>query len=193
MLIEEAVTAVRDKLQAMEGLRGLLILDDAQRDAVIEEERQAEEDAKRFGLINVINEGFWATFGREIQVALVLDAQAPVAHRTDQLLQLKDQEGRKIGEGVGPGTLQGRSGDQSTLFINKEFVLFEGVKVVGEPYFAIPEIELDLLHGVKGIQRTTSCSPSAQVDKLIRHWSGLNDKGLFTRILGFDIDRDDLD
>jgi hypothetical protein len=141
----------------------------------------------------VVNEGFWETFGREFQMALVLDRSSPIVHRTDQLLELRDQEGKKIGEGVSPGTIQESSGSQAVRFISKDFVLYEGMQVKGEPYFVIPAVEFDLLQGVKGIQKVVSCSPSAPVDELIRNWSGLDDEGLFTRIVGFEIDRDDLD
>lgn len=193
MMMEETLATVQGRLRKMEGLRELLVLDKAQCDEVIEQERQAEEDAKRFGPMKVVNEGFWSTFGREFQVALVLDSTSPIVHRTDLLLQLRDQEGKKIGEGVGHGTVQGRSGDQAVRYISKDFVLYEGVKVKGEPYFVIPEVEFDLLKGINGIQKIISCSPSAQVDAFIRGWSGLDDEGLFTRIVGFDMDRDDLD
>ncbi len=193
MLMEETLAMVQDRLREVKGLRALLVLDQAQCDEVIEKERQAEEDARRSGPIKVVNEGFWTTFGREFQIALVLDLTSPIIHRTDLLLQLRDQEGRKIGEGVNRETVQGRSGDQAVRYISKDFVLYEGVKVKGEPYFVIPEVEFDLLQGVKGIQKIISCSPSAQVDAVIREWSGLDDEGLFTRIVGFDMDRDDLD
>jgi hypothetical protein len=73
-----------------------------------------------------------------------------------------------------------------------DFVLYEGAKLSGVPYFVVPEVEFPFLRGVKGIQNIVSCSPAAGADDLVRDWLGLKQEGLFTRIVGFDIDRDDL-
>ena len=173
----------------MEGLRAVLELDPAQRDRAIELERKAEEDAERIGLLRVVNEGFWAAIAREHQIAVLLETRGDHAPDPNDLLQLKDQEGRRVGEWTG-GTASGGGGSAGPAM--GDFVLYEGGKIRGEPFFAIPEIEVPELDGVKGIQNVTSCSPSAQVDEALRRWAGMEHENVHSRIIGFDIDRDDL-
>jgi hypothetical protein len=138
----------------------------------------------------VVNEGFWATFGREHQIALLLDSSSDIVPRTNDLLHLKDQDGKRIGEWVG-----GEQADIGawTAARMSDFVLYDGIKIVGEPYFAIPEIEFPFLEGVKGIDGVISCSPAKQVDDILREWSSLSSGDVHSRIVGFNIDRDDLD
>ncbi len=193
MRIEETLATVQDRLREIGGLRGLLVLDQAQCDEVIEKERQVEEDTMRTGPIKVVNEGFWTALGREYQIAMVVDAGSTLATRTNEPLQLRDQDGKKIGEWVGERSVQERSGDRSVRFMSKDFVLYEGVRVKGEPYFVIPEVEFDLLQEVKGIQNVVACSPAAPVDEIVRGWLNISAEGHLSRIVGFDIDRDDLD
>jgi hypothetical protein len=139
--------------------------------------------------MKVVNEGFWATFRREHQIALVLKTGFEIKPRINELLQLRNEDGTRIGEWVGGGVQ--RAG--VSQFMLGDFVLYEGAKLKGEPYFVVPEIEFPFLDGVRGIKGTVSCSPASGVDDLIREWLGLKKEGLFTRIVGFDMDRDDLE
>lgn len=189
----EALEMVQETLRKMKGFQALIVLDQDKRDEVIEAERQAEEVAKEGGLMKVVNEGFWATFGREFQIIVVLDHRSEIIPQTNELLQLKDQEGKKIGEWVGGKTVREPSKGGTVHSTRGDFMLYDGVKIKGEPYFAVPEIAFLYLEGMKGIQNVISCSPAKQVDDLIREWTGLDYEGLFSRIVGFDIDRDDLD
>lgn len=190
MMMADALHAVQVRLREMKGLRSLLVMEQDQKNEAIELERQAEEDAKRSGFMKVVNEGFWATFGREFQIALMLDSTSEIVPRTNELLHLKDQEGKRIGEWVGGKEARSESRSATT---RGDFRLYDGIKIVGEPYFAIPEIKFPFLDGVKGIAKVTSCSPAIQVDENLREWTGIRGEDIHTRIVGFDMDRDDLD
>jgi hypothetical protein len=141
----------------------------------------------------VVNEGFWATLGREFQIALLLDSSSDIIPRTNELLHMKDQEGKRIGEWVGGKHASSGARSGTVTVTRGDFMLYDGIKIEGEPYFVVPEIEFPFLDGVKGITKVTSCSPAAGVDEALRKWSGTRDDDVHSRIVGFDMDRDDLD
>lgn len=190
MSFRDAIESVEIKLRELQALQGMKVLEQGDSDLLIEQERSAEEYSKQRGFLKVVNDGFWATFRREQQIALVLKVGMEIKPRVNELLQLRNGDGSKIGEWVSKDKAPQRAGVSN--FMLGDFVLYEGAKLKGQPYLVVPEIPFPFLEGVKGIQSVTSCSPASGVDDLIRGWMALKEEGLFTRIVGFDIDRDDI-
>jgi hypothetical protein len=184
---EKVLEGVTEKLHALKGLRRLEVLGEEDRKAIMEEERRSEKMAKEGGLMPVYNEGVWTALRREVQVAMVLDADNDIISGTRDLLQLNDQKGRKLGEWVNEDRARELKGRSDVRFMSKDFVLYTDMDFEGEPFFVLPEVDFPYLDGVEGIKNVTSGSPSGLSDEYIKKQLGVSGSDLLTHIVGFDI------
>lgn len=158
------------------------------RDEVAAKEREAEEQGALGGLMNLVNEGLWEVLERDEQVALVLDADTALLRSTQNLLQLRDQKGNKVGEWVSPEKAEQLRSSPQAQFVSDDFVLYRGVKMEGRPFFVLPEVDFGYLLSVEGISNVTSASPSGSADLAIRERLGYEGSGFISHLVGFDLE-----
>ncbi|WP_147654318.1 hypothetical protein [Methanomassiliicoccus luminyensis] len=186
----EVLAQVEERLTLFRGLKGLRFVDAGFKRGLEDMERQAETQSKEAGLMRVINEGFWNTMDRDVQVALVLTPDNYLIRRSNDLLKLKDGGGNLLGEWINPERAEEMKEREDVRFISHDFVLYKGADMEGEPYFVLPDVDFLYLEGVEGICNITSSSPSGPADEYIRKELGLDEPRLMSHLIGFDIVED---
>lgn len=184
---EDVLKEVEERLQQFRGLKGVMFVDEEFKKGIEDMERKAEEQSLEAGLMRIINEGFWNTMGREVQVAMVMTGDNYLIRRSNELLKLKDSEGNLLGEWINPERAGEMKGRRDVRFVSNDFVLYKGANIEGEPYFVLPDVDFLYLEGVKGISNITSSSPSGPADEHIRKEMGFDDPKLMSHIIGFDL------
>lgn len=184
---EDILSEVEERLQQFRGLKGLRFVDEEFKKSIEEMERQAESNSVEAGLMRVINEGFWSTMEREVQVSLVLTPDNYLIRRSSELLKLKDSEGNLLGEWINPERAMEMKDRRDVHFISNDFVLYKGADMEGEPHFVLPDVDFVYLEGVEGISNITSSSPSGPADEYIRKEMGFDEPKLMSHIIGFDL------
>ncbi|NLK25074.1 MAG: hypothetical protein GX307_00650 [Euryarchaeota archaeon] len=163
-------------------------IDATLRDDLIEAERQAEKGGAACGLMAMVNEGFWLTMNREVQIALVLDHSCSVIRLTGSLLQVRDENDNLLGEWVPLEKAEKLKDQENVHFLSRDFVLYRDIPLKGAPRIVLPAVDFPFLHGIEGIVNVTSASPSGPTDELIRCRLGLGGTDLLSHVVGFDLD-----
>lgn len=183
----DVLAQVEEKLRPIEGLKDLRTVDEDFKDGIMDMERKAETQSREAGLMTVINEGFWNTMSRQVQVALVLSPENHLIRGTTGLLQLKDGEGNLLGEWVNPDRMEALKKRKDVRFISRDFVLYRSADIEGEPFFVLPDVDFQFLDEVEGVRSVTSCSPSGAADEYIRKEMGFDEPRLMSHLIGFDV------
>ncbi len=158
----QVLDAVRKEITAIPGIIAFQYLDAEFKDKLIAVERDAESHGACGGLMPFTNEGVWKTFEREVQFVIVASSETVLLGISNGLVFIKDQKGQTVGEWLTPERQTELKGRTGLCYISDDFVLYPDVKVSGEPFFVLREIDFPFLRGFKGVKNVTSGSISTR-------------------------------
>jgi hypothetical protein len=144
-----------------------------------------ERNCPSFGPLIVNNEGVLACLRRGHVACIIKDKTFRPPPKPTVLLV--DSDGHVIGHELLPGT-KPRSGQERTIFLGKDFVVyFEKGRGRGAK-FVLPEIPFKEVEEVRGVRNVISSSPSTGGDFFLKKEAGLeDDPNLASILIAFDL------
>ena len=181
---------VEETLRAIPGVMDVWILDDEHRSRLESIERSAEANGACGGLMPFVNRGVWAALSREVAVIIVIGSSIPLIGDQFNIVFIEDQNQQVIGEYLTPQRQEEFKDRNDVCRIGNDFIIYSDKKMVGEPFFVLPELEFHFLDQIKEVKDVTSGSVSTMADDWIRFELGYTDTKHWTHVIGFDLEKD---
>jgi hypothetical protein len=188
---EAVLSKVRRKITSLPGIIRMEFLDQEFRDILYGLEKEAEVNGACGGLMPFTNDGVWAAFEREVQFVIVAEESAILIGESSGLVFISDQKGQIVGEWVNPKRAEELEGRADVFFLGKDFVMYPGVEIVGEPFFVLPPVDFPYLDDMPEVTDVASGSISTLADDYIRARWGYSESKHWTHLIGFNIRKDE--
>ncbi len=186
---ETVMASVRKRVEGLPGVIAFQYLDAEWRKNIVLLEREAEANGACGGLMPFTNKGVWSAIDREVQFVIVASSESILLGDSENLVQIEDQKGQIVGEWIGARRMEEFAGRDDVCFLSSDFILYQNVEVVGEPFFVLPNIEFPYLEGVEGVKDVASGSVSTLADDHIRQRLGYSETKHWTHLVGFNIEK----
>ncbi len=165
------------KLQSMEGVNHVLVLDEE----LLAELRSEESKVKAVMNIGVKNEGFSESIMREHVICIIKDSRfRPPPEPT---VVLMSDTGQVTGMEVFPHQRENFEGRKDVLWLTPDFAVFTSINDGSKEFFIMPPVSFPELHEGIGCKDVVSCSPSPTSDLMIKERHGLDDDPKLASIL----------
>ncbi len=176
---------VKKRVLEIPGVVEVRFLDHDLKEEVKRLEALAEKNGAIGGLMPFTNKGVWESLSRE--VCLIMIGNALLITHEENLISLRDGAGHVLGKYIPPEKKEKIIKEYpNARFLSEDFIMFQDVEVVGEPYFLIDEVRFNFLDDIKEITHVTSASISSISDDFIRtHLCHYKEK-MWTHLVGFD-------
>jgi len=200
----DSLSAVKEALQVLSGLPGIVAVEQVQR-GTVEQVVELESRYEKGALVPLKNLGVRVALRRDVAIGVLKDARfreppGPTVYLVEEDPQQSAPPGQRvIVEGttyrvVGEEVLASRPPHKEKIItLGDSFVIFPDRRSSNRvpSYFLVPPLgfpELESISARLGITGVLSISPSAQADSCLREACGFpDDPALATLLLAFDV------
>jgi hypothetical protein len=187
---EEAVLKkVEETIRAIPGVMDVWFLEKEDRARLASIEKKAEANGACGGLMPFVNRGVWGTMSREVVAIVVIGSSIPLIGDQFNIVYIVDQTEQVIGEYLTPQRQEEFKERDDVCRVGTDFIIYNDRKMVGEPFFVLPELEFHFLDQIEGVTDVTSGSISTMADDWIRYEMGYTETKHWTHLIGFNFKR----